>query len=398
MKFTNSARDAVVVLAHRTAVGRAKKGALALTRPDDLMVSLLQGVITKMAAAGVKPEQVDDFILGCAMPEGEQGLNVARIIGLGAGLPDTVSAATINRFCSSGVEAIAQAAAKIAAGHGDVFLAGGVESMTMVPMGGNKPSMSPDIAERIPDVYIAMGITAENVCARFDVPRAAQDQFALRSHQKAAAAIEKKVFDDEIIPVRAVGFDAAGNHKDTTFSRDELVRPDTTLEALAALKPAFLTTGKGTVTPGNSSPLSDGAAVSLVMARETADKLGVQPMAVLRGYATAGVDPAIMGIGPVPAVKKLLAKHGGAIGDIDVVELNEAFASQAIYCQRELGVSDAQLNPNGGAIAIGHPLGATGARMTATLLHELKRRSGRFGIVSMCIGGGMGAAALYERV
>ena len=397
MKFANSPRDAVVVLAHRTAVGRAKKGALALTRPDDLMVSLLKGVIEKMKAKGVGPEVVDDVLVGCAMPEGEQGLNVARIIALGAGLPDTASAATLNRFCSSGVEAIATAASKIIAGHGDVFLAGGVESMTMVPMGGNKPSMSPDIADRVPDVYISMGITAENVCARFDVPRAAQDAFAVRSHQRASMAIEKGLFNDEIIPVPAVGFDAAGNHKDSVFSRDELVRPDTTLEVLAGLKPAFLSNGKGTVTPGNSSPLSDGAAVSLVMAREVADKLGLAPLATLRGYATAGVDPAIMGIGPVPAIRKLLGRHGGTIADIDVVELNEAFASQAIYCQRELGVSEAQLNPNGGAIAIGHPLGATGARMTATLLHELARRSGRFGIVSMCIGGGMGAAALYER-
>jgi len=393
----SSPRDAVVVLAHRTAVGRAKKGALTLTRPDDMMVSLLKGMIGKMAAIGVKPDQVDDILLGCAMPEGEQGLNVARIVALGAGFPETISGATVNRFCSSGVESIATAAAKISAGHGDVFLAGGVESMTMVPMSGNKPSMSPDIADRVPDVYIAMGITAENVCARFDIGREQQDAFALRSHKNASIAIEKGHFNEEIIAIPAVGFDKSGNHKDSVFSRDELVRPDTTLEVLAGLKPAFITTGKGTVTPGNSSPLSDGAAVSLIMARETAEKLGVKPMAVFRGYATAGVDPAVMGIGPVPAIRKLLARTGVALSDVDVVELNEAFASQAIYCARELGVSDAQLNPNGGAIAIGHPLGATGARMTATLLHELNRRSGRYGIVSMCIGGGMGAAALYER-
>jgi acetyl-CoA acyltransferase len=256
--------------------------------------------------------------------------------------------------------------------------------------------MSPDIADRVPDVYIPMGITAENVASRFGVSRAEQDAFALRSHQKATQAVERRAFDAEIVPVQAVGFDKDGNHKDQVFARDELIRPDTTLEALGALKPAFIPQG-GSVTAGNSSPVSDGAAMSLVMARAVAEKLGLAPVATLRGYATAGVDPAIMGIGPVPAIRKLLGRHGGAVGEIDVFEVNEAFASQAIYCQRELGITDAQLNPNGGAIALGHPLGATGARMTATLLHELGRRGGRFGVVSMCIGGGMGAAALYER-
>ncbi|MFO0729286.1 MAG: thiolase family protein [Myxococcota bacterium] len=397
MKFDNSAKDAVIALAHRTAIGRGKKGSLALTRPDDLMIALLRGMVEKMGKLGLKPEQVDDVLVGCAMPEGEQGLNIARIVALGAGLPDSVSAATINRFCSSGVETIATAAAKIAAGHADILLAGGVESMSMVPMSGNKPSMSPDLADRLPDVYVPMGITAENVASRFNITRKEQDELAVKSHQKATMAVEKNHFAGEIIPVQAVGFDAHGNHKDSLFSKDELIRPDTSLEGLGALKPAFMQSG-GTVTAGNSSPISDGAACALVMSRATADKLGVAPIGVLRGYATAGVDPAIMGIGPVPAIRKLLGKHGGAIGEIDVVELNEAFASQAAYCQRELGVSDAQLNPNGGAIALGHPLGATGARMTATLLHELGRRKGRFGIVSMCIGGGMGAAALYERV
>jgi acetyl-CoA acyltransferase len=396
MKFENSARDAVVVLAHRTAIGRGKKGALALTRPDDLLASLLRSMGEKMTALGVGLDTVEDVLVGCAMPEGEQGLNVARIAALAAGFPDTVSAATVNRFCSSGVESIAQAAAKIAAGHADVLLAGGVESMTMIPMTGVKPSMSPDIADRVPDVYIPMGITAENVASRFGVSRAEQDAFALRSHQKATQAVERRAFDAEIVPVQAVGFDKDGNHKDQVFARDELIRPDTTLEALGALKPAFIPQG-GSVTAGNSSPVSDGAAMSLVMARAVAEKLGLAPVATLRGYATAGVDPAIMGIGPVPAIRKLLGRHGGAVGEIDVFEVNEAFASQAIYCQRELGITDAQLNPNGGAIALGHPLGATGARMTATLLHELGRRGGRFGVVSMCIGGGMGAAALYER-
>jgi acetyl-CoA acyltransferase len=395
MKLEKSPTDPVVVLAHRTAIARAKKGALALTRPDDLLVQLMRGVLDRAQKLGLDPEVIDDVLIGCAMPEAEQGLNVARIAALGAGLPDTVSAATVNRFCSSGVETIATAAAKIIAGHADVLLAGGVESMTMVPMSGNKPSMSPDIVERMPDVYVGMGITAENVAAKFGVPREAQDNFSLGSHQKATRAVERGHFDEEIIPVEAVGFDSAGQHRATTFERDENIRPDANLAALAALKPAFKQ--DGTVTAGNSSPVTDGAALALVMSRRTADRFGVEPLAVVRGYATAGVDPALMGIGPVPAVQKLLMRHEVAIGEIDVVELNEAFASQAIYCQRELGIADEQLNPNGGAIALGHPLGATGARMTATLLHELERRKGRLGVVSMCIGGGMGAACLFER-
>lgn len=395
MKFDKTPQDAVVVLAHRTAIGRAKKGALALTRPDDLLVQLLRGVMDRAQKLGVDPEMIEDVLIGCAMPEGEQGLNIARVAALGAGLPDTVSAATVNRFCSSGVETIATAAAKIAAGHAEVLLAGGVESMTMVPMGGNKPTMSPDIAERMPDVYIPMGITAENVASRFGITREMQDAFALKSHQKATRAVELGHFEEEIVPIDAVGFDAKGNHKTTSFERDENIRPDTSLEALGALKPAFKE--GGTVTAGNSSPVTDGAAIALVMSRAKADRLGLEPLGVVRGYATAGVDPAMMGIGPVPAVQKLLYRHEGEIGEIDVVELNEAFASQSIYCQRELHITDAQLNPNGGATALGHPLGATGARMTATLLHELQRRKGKLGIVTMCIGGGMGAACLFER-
>jgi acetyl-CoA acyltransferase len=395
MQFERTPQDAVIVLAHRTAIARAKKGALALTRPDDLLIQLLRGVIARAQKLGLDPEVVEDVLIGCAMPEAEQGLNVARIAALGAGLPDTASAATINRFCSSGVETIATAAAKIQAGHVDVVLAGGVESMTMVPMSGNKPSMSPDVAERVPDVYIGMGITAENVASKFEVTRAMQDAFALSSHKKATLAVEKGRFDEEIVPVDAVGFDPKGSHRVTVFERDESIRPDTSLEALGALKAAFKE--GGTVTAGNSSPVTDGAAVSLLMSRKRADEFGLEPLGTVRGYATAGVDPALMGIGPVPAVQKLLFRAEGAIGEIDVVELNEAFASQAVYCQKELGISDEQLNPNGGAIALGHPLGATGARMTATLLHELGRRRGRFGIVTMCIGGGMGAACLFER-
>ena len=395
MEFKNHDNDAVIVLAQRSAMGRGKKGSLALTRPDDLLIQVLKGTLEKASAAGLNLDDVEDVLIGCAMPEGEQGLNVARIAALGAGLPHTTSAATINRFCSSGVETIATAAAKIAAGHNEILLAGGVESMSMVPMSGNKPSMSPDVVERAPDVYTPMGITAENVARKFEVSRADQDAFACRSHKKATEAVERRAFDDEIIAVQAVAYGPDGQRADRPFDRDELIRPDTTVEVLAGLRPAF--NPKGSVTAGNSSPLSDGAAVAVVMSRKAASSRGLPVMGTLRGYATAGVDPAIMGIGPVPAIRKLLGRHGGSVSDIDIFEVNEAFASQAVYCQRELGIADEQLNPNGGAIALGHPLGATGARMTATLLHELGRREGRFGVVSMCIGGGMGAAALYER-
>ncbi|MBI2376175.1 MAG: thiolase family protein [Deltaproteobacteria bacterium] len=395
MKFERRPDDAVIILAQRSPIGRAKKGALVLTRPDDLLAQVMRKTLDKARGLGLEPSRVEDVLVGCAMPEGEQGLNVARIAALAAGLPDSVSAATVNRFCSSGVEAIAIAAGKIATGQADIVLAGGVESMSMVPMTGNKPSMSPDVTERIPDVYTPMGITAENVASRFEVSRRAQDELSLASQQKATRAIEAKKLEAEIVTIDAVGYDDKGNRVTKPFSRDELVRPDTTIEGLAALKPSFKK--DGTVTPGNSSPLSDGAAVSVVMSRRAAEALGLEPLGTLRGYATVGVDPAIMGIGPVPAVRKLLGRHGAKVSEVDVIEMNEAFAAQAVYCQRELGIADAQLNPNGGAIALGHPLGATGARMTATLLHELGRREGRFGIVTMCVGGGMGAAALYER-
>jgi acetyl-CoA acyltransferase len=394
MEFTDSAQDAVVVLAHRSAIGRAKKGKLTLTRPDDLLTQVMSKVLERSAELGVKPEQVDDVLIGCAMPEGEQGLNVGRIAALGAGLPDTVSAATINRFCASGVESVATAAAKINAGHAQVIIAGGVESMSMVPMTGNKPSMSPDISARHPDVYAPMGITAENVASKFEVSREEQDQFAVRSHKKATMAVEEKRFSNEIVDVLAVAYDEKGERADQVFNQDELIRPGTNAETLAGLRASFKV--KGSVTPGNSSPLSDGAAASLIVSRAFAEANNLKPMAVIRGYATAGVDPAIMGIGPVPAVRKLLERHGLEVSQIDVFEVNEAFASQSIYCQKELGISDEQLNPNGGAIALGHPLGATGARMTATLLHELKRREAKLGVVTMCIGGGMGAAALFE--
>ncbi|MDI1480448.1 thiolase family protein [Polyangium sp. y55x31] len=384
--------DIVIVEAVRSAVGRAHKGALAQKRPDELAGEVVAGLLARVPQ--IKPSDIDDLILGCAMPEGEQGLNVARPVGLLGGLPEEVSAMTINRFCSSGLQAIALAAGSITAGYADIVIAGGVESMSMVPMTGNKISVSPEAMDRFPSVYTPMGITAENVAKRFNVARADQDAFALSSQKKASAAIEAGRFKDEIVAVNGVRY--KGNERIAfEFTRDELPRPDTTLEGLAALKPAFATVG--TVTPGNSSPLSDGAAAALVTTKAKADALGVKPLGYLRMFVTAGVDPSIMGIGPVPAVKKLLAKTGLSIKEIDLVEMNEAFASQSVYCQRELGIPDEKLNVNGGAIALGHPLGCTGAKLTATALYELRRRGGRYAIVTMCIGGGMGAAGLFER-
>jgi acetyl-CoA acyltransferase len=383
--------NVVIVDAVRSAVGRATKGTLAQTRPDELAGQVIAALLARVPK--VKPADVEDVVLGCAMPEGEQGLNVARVATLLGGLPVETSAMTINRFCSSGLQAIAIAAGAVATGANDIVLAGGVESMTMIPMTGNKLSASPEAMRRCPDVYTPMGITAENVAKRFSISRADQDAFALRSQQKAAAAQKAGAFADEIVPVKATRYEG-GKHVEVVFDRDEMVRADTTLEGLAALKPAFAK--DGTVTAGNASPLSDGAAAALVMSRAKADALGVKPLGYFRAFATVGVDPAIMGIGPIPAVRKLLAKTGLSLKDIDVVELNEAFASQAVYVQRTLEIPDAKLNVHGGAIALGHPLGCTGAKLTATALHELRRRSGRYAIVTMCIGGGMGAAGLLE--
>jgi len=336
---------------------------------------------------------VEDLVLGCAFPEGEQGMNVARLVGLLAGLPIESSGLTINRFCSSGLQALAQGAAAIAAGYNDIVVAGGVEAMSMVPMTGNKLSVSPELMASLPSAYTPMGITAENVAARFGIARADQDAFALRSQQRAAKAIADGKFADEIVTVHGVRF-VKGERVLFDFATDELPRPETTIESLAALRPVFST--KGSVTAGNASPLSDGAAAALLMSRARADELGVKPLGYFRSFVTAGVDPAIMGIGPVPAVRKLLAKTGLSLDQIDLVEMNEAFASQAVYCQRELGIPDEKLNVNGGAIALGHPLGCTGAKLTATALHELRRRGAKRAIITMCIGGGMGAAGLVE--
>jgi acetyl-CoA acyltransferase len=382
----------VVVDAVRSAVGRAKKGSLANRRPDELAGEVLRALLARNPA--VEPEMVEDLVLGCAFPEGEQGMNVARMVGMLGGLPEETSAMTINRFCSSGLQAIAIAAASIKAGYHDIAIAGGVESMTMVPMTGNKPSASPEVMEKFPETYTPMGITAENVAKRFNVSREEQDAFAVRSHEKALAAIEKGVFGEEIVPVHGVRFDADGARQMFEFEVDEMPRRGTTMEGLAALSPAFAV--NGSVTAGNSSPLSDGAAAAIVMKKKRAKELDLEPLAIFESFATAGVDPAIMGIGPIPAVRKLLRKNDLTIDDIDLIELNEAFGSQAVYVQKELGIPDKKLNVNGGAIALGHPLGCTGAKLTATALYELKRRGGKRAIVTMCIGGGMGAAGLFE--
>jgi acetyl-CoA acyltransferase len=383
--------DVVIAEAVRSAVGRAHKGSLALKRPDELAGEVIAALLQRVPQ--VKPEQVEDLVLGCAMPEGEQGLNVARVAGMLGGIPEEGSAMTINRFCSSGLQAIAIAAGSVAIGSLDIAVAGGAESMTMVPMTGNKLSASPEAMERCPTVYTPMGITAENVANKFQIGRADQDAFALRSHQRANAAREAGRFDDEIVTVKGVRYE--GDKRVTfDFRADELIRKETSAEGLAALRPAF--SAKGSVTPGNSSPLSDGAAAALVMSRAKADALGVKPLGYFRAFVTAGVDPAIMGIGPIPAVRKLLARTGLSMADIDLFEVNEAFASQAVYVQRTLEIPDEKLNVNGGAIALGHPLGCTGAKLTATALYELRRRGGRYAIVTMCIGGGMGAAGLFE--
>ncbi len=383
-------RDVVILSGVRTPFGRGVKGSLKDTRPDDLAISVVQEALRRSQVAG---SQVEDVVLGCAFPEAEQGMNVARVIAMGAGLPADVPAMTINRFCSSGVQAIAIIADRIAVGQIDVGIAGGLESMSMVPMSGAKPSLNPRLVESQPDLFTPMGITAENVARKFNISRAEQDEFAYRSHQKAIAAQQAGYFNDEILPVETTVFDEAGRAKSVRLDRDELPRADTDLAKLATLKPAFDPTGS--VTPGNSSPLTDGAAAVVLAGKDQA--AGRQALGYFRSFAVAGVPPDIMGIGPVPAIRKLLKKTGLSIADIDIFEINEAFASQAVYCAKELGVPTDRLNIHGGGIAIGHPLGATGARMTLTALRALAKTGGRYGIISMCIGGGMGAAALVER-
>jgi acetyl-CoA acyltransferase len=382
----------VIASAVRTPFTRAHKGEFKDTRPDTLAALAIKEAVARVP--GLKPDEVEDVILGCAMPEAEQGMNVARNAALLAGLPDTVPGMTINRFCSSGTQSIAQAAQAIKAGMIQVAVAGGTESMTMVPMGGNKVSANPEIMEKFPEVYTSMGATAENIASRYSVSREDADKFAYESQRRAATAREQGKFKDEIFPVTTTVYDEEGKAQQVTVSVDTILRPDTTLEGLAKLRPAF--NQKGVVTAGNASPLTDGAAAAVVMSEEKAQQLGVKPLGYFLDYQVAGVPPEIMGVGPVPAVKKLLAKNNLKVEDIDVFELNEAFAAQALHCIRELGISMDKVNPNGGAIALGHPLGVSGARLVGTILRELKRRNGRYGVVTMCIGGGMGAAALIE--
>ena len=382
----------VIASAVRTPFTRAHKGEFKDTRPDTLAALAIKEAVAQVP--GLKPEEVEDVILGCAMPEAEQGMNVARNAALLAGLPDTVPGMTINRFCSSGTQSIAQAAQAIKAGMIQVAVAGGTESMTMVPMGGNKVSANPEIMEKFPEVYTSMGATAENIASRYSVSREDADKFAYESQRKAATAREQGKFKEEIFPVTTTVYDEEGKAQQVTVSVDTILRPDTTLEGLAKLKPAF--NQKGVVTAGNASPLTDGAAAAVVMSEEKAQQLGIKPLGYFLDYQVAGVPPEVMGVGPVPAVKKLLAKNNLKVEDIDVFELNEAFGAQALHCIRELGISLDKVNPNGGAIALGHPLGVSGTRLVATILRELKRRNGRYGVVTMCIGGGMGAAALIE--
>ncbi|HEY1263306.1 MAG TPA: acetyl-CoA C-acyltransferase [Terriglobales bacterium] len=390
-------RDVVLVSSVRTPVGRAFKGTLRSTRPDDLAAVAIKGALERVPQ--LDPKEIEDVIFGCAMPEAEQGMNVARTAALRAGLPIETSAVTINRFCSSGLQSIAMAADRIAGGGAEVIVAGGTESMTMVPMGGHKISPNPWLIEHYPDSYLTMGLTAERLAQRFGITREQADEFSLQSHQKALAAIQTARFEDETVPV-PVTFTMPNGSKpkkqEIIFKTDEGPRTDTSLQALAALKPAFH--AKGTVTAGNSSQMSDGAAAAVVMSGDRAKALGIKPLVRYVSFATAGYKPEEMGLGPVYAVPKALKLAGLKLSDIDVIELNEAFAAQALAVIKEGGFDPARINPNGGAIALGHPLGCTGAKLTATLIRELKRRNGRYGLVTMCVGGGMGAAGIFENM
>jgi len=388
----------VIVAAARTAVGKARKGSLVTVRPDEMAAAVIQDLLRR--APALPPEEIDDVVFGCAFPEGEQGMNVARIAALRAGLPPSIPAETINRFCSSGLQSIAHAAFAIMSGQAEVIIAGGTESMSMVPMTGNKFVPNPHLAVEWPGVFLSMGLTAERVAEKYGVTREDQDKFALRSHQRAAKAIAEGRFEDEIVPleveIQQVGEDGAVHSKRFIFKVDEGVRPDTSLEALARLRPAFKV--NGTVTAGNSSQMSDGAAGVIIMSRAKAEALGLKPLVRFLSFAVAGVDPEIMGIGPVYAVPKALKLAGLSLKDIGLIELNEAFAAQSVAVIRELGMDEEILNVNGGAIALGHPLGCTGAKLTTQIIYEMKRRDVQFGLVTMCVGGGMGAAGIFENL
>jgi acetyl-CoA acyltransferase len=390
-------REVIIASSVRTPVGRAFKGTLRATRPDELAAIAIKGALERVPQ--IDPKEIEDVILGCAMPEAEQGMNVARVASLRAGLPVEVSALTINRFCSSGLQAISLAAERIMAGGADVIVAGGAESMSMIPMGGNKISPNPWLVEHHPGSYLSMGLTAERVGQRFGITREQADEFSYHSHQKALAAIQAGKFADETVPV-PVSFTVPNGSKpkrqEIVFKVDEGPRADTSLEALLSLKPAFHL--KGTVTAGNSSQMSDGAAAAVVMSADRAKALGIKPLARYVSFATAGYKPEEMGIGPVFAIPKALKMAGLKLSDIDVIELNEAFAAQSLAVIKEVGLDPQRVNPNGGAIALGHPLGCTGAKLTATIIRELKHRNGRYGMVTMCVGGGMGAAGIFENV
>ena len=390
-------RDVILASAVRTPVGRAFKGTLRATRPDEMAAVAIKRALERVPQ--IDPKEIEDVILGCAMPEGEQGMNVARIASLRAGLPVEVSALTNNRFCSSGLQSIAMAAERIQAGGAEIMVAGGTESMSMIPMGGNKISPNPWLVDHYPGAYLSMGLTAERVGQRFGITREQSDEFSLRSHQKALAAIEAGKFADETVPVQ-VSFTTPNGKKpvrqEILFKVDEGPRADTSLEALLGLKPAFH--AKGIVTAGNSSQMSDGAAATVMMSAERAQTLGVKPLARYVSFATAGYKPEEMGLGPVFAIPKALKLAGLKLSDIDVIELNEAFAAQSLAVMKEAGLDPEKVNPNGGAIALGHPLGCTGAKLAASMIRELKRRNARYGMVTMCVGGGMGAAGIFENL
>ena len=390
-------REVLIASSVRTPVGRAYKGGLRNTRPDDLAALAIKGALARMPQLDAK--EIEDVVFGCAMPEAEQGMNVARIASLRAGLPVECSAMTINRFCASGLQAIAMAAERIGSGSVDVVLAGGVESMTMIPMGGNKVTANPWLIENYPDAYLSMGLTAERLAQRFGITREQADEFSLQSHKKALAAIAAGKFNDELVPV-PVSFTTPNGSKpkrvEIEFKMDDGPRADTSIEALAGLKPAFH--AKGTVTAGNSSQMSDGAAAAIVISAERAKALGIKPLARYIAFATAGYKPEEMGIGPVYAIPKALKIAGLQLDQIDVIELNEAFASQSLSVIKAGELDPAKVNPNGGAIALGHPLGCTGAKLTASIVRELKRRNARYGLVTMCVGGGMGAAGIFENL
>ena len=391
-------KEAVIVSAVRTAVGKAPKGTLRDTRPDDLGAAVIKEAIARVP--GLEASAIDDVIMGCAMPEAEQGMNVARAAAIRAGLPVETSAMTINRFCSSGLQTIAMASDRIRTNGAEVIIAGGLESMSMIPMGGHIIRPNPYLVEHYPDFYLSMGLATENVARKYEVSREEQDEFALRSHRRAVAALEADKFRDETVSltVTVEELDAKGKkqHREITFDKDEGPRRDTSAEALAKLKPAFQI--KGTITAGNSSQMSDGAAAAIVISENRAKELGAQPIARLVAYATAGCPPEEMGIGPVLAIPKALKLAGLTLDQIDLIELNEAFAAQSLAVIKMLELNPDKVNVNGGAIALGHPLGCTGAKLTASILRELERRNGRYGMVTMCVGGGMGAAGIFERL